>query len=61
MTSDETFRAEIFADPWSTFEKINTYGVSEVPESGALRGVLEVLALPPVADEVPPSRRRYDE
>lgn len=56
VTSQETFRAEIFDRPWDTFEKINTYDVASVPASKTLQGVLDLLGSN-VPDPSPPDRR----
>lgn len=62
VTSQETFRAEVFDEPWDTFEKLNIHDVASVPGSKTMQAVLDVLSASPAAPRsAPAKRRRYDE
>jgi hypothetical protein len=62
VTTQETFRAEVFERPWDTFGKVNPYDAASVPGSRVLESILGLLNAPPSEPlSARPKRRNYDE
>jgi hypothetical protein len=62
VTTREEFRPQVFDNPWTTFERVNIYGVGSVPESKTIRALVETLGCLVNPPQTPQSRRRrYDE